>query len=253
MNKRSYKLKNFEEIKNIEVDNVYDYATSERVDGILYNGEKVVEGVIVRKNNKNNILKLFFYENGQSDGINYQYFSNGNLSYKALYEKDILVFSESYLKDGKKIEERYDRIENNSGKRIQYYKDTQTPFSEVYVDIIEKDYVYNGPVKVYFKTGELKFEFMIINNVATGQVIKEYYKSGDIKRESVLSGTTEKFEGTIEYYKEYYSTGALKNFCKENYTNNWTCTAYTKDGVAKTPVNKTLWINRILGILNIWL
>lgn len=94
------KLKNFEEIKNIEVDNVYDYATSERVDGILYNGEKVVEGVIVRKNNKNNILGLFFYENGQSDGINYQYFSNGNLSYKALYEKDILVFSESYLKDG---------------------------------------------------------------------------------------------------------------------------------------------------------
>ena len=74
------KLENYNELKNIEVEQTVDYDNYDRNGKYVYvHGETIPFSGVAIKRNKNSITGLYFYKKGKAEGIIYEYHDNGKL------------------------------------------------------------------------------------------------------------------------------------------------------------------------------
>ena len=205
------RLSNYEEIKNIETSRIIDYDNYDRKGNYVYvHGEsEPFTGIVISKDLRGNIVAIIPYNNGNSNGIKYEYYSNGQLSFKNMnvnnkmngeaehyyldgklqshryYENDIIKNDTEYQKNGIMFR-TFKMTEGLNGISTVYYengKDIKS-IAEVTQDYSQKgriNNILNGKLKVYSKQGQLQGIFNFKNNSMAGLSQEIYYPNGKIK------------------------------------------------------------------------
>ena len=283
-------LNNYNEIKNIEVERVVDYDNYNRNGKYVYvNGENTpFTGVAVRRENSG-IVGLFFYNNGLSQSVDYEYYTNGNLRLKTPHKNDKAEGKgENYYLNGKLKAIR--NYENNiiqsdieyreNGTIIRSFKMTNgldgisTVYYENGKDVkstaeVTQDYsqkgrinnILNGKLKVYSKQGQLQGIFNFKNNSMAGLSQEIYYPNGKIKYYAIAKDNNQKNPTFTQKAISYYDNGQEKENCDEVDSGMWICKKYDKNGKFKGEVQKggqpietsNFWANFFMGVLNILL
>ena len=283
-------LDNYNEIKNIEVERVVDYDNYNRNGKYVYvNGENTpFTGVAVRRENSG-IVGLFFYNNGLSQSVDYEYYTNGNLRLKTPHKNDKAEGKgENYYLNGKLKAIR--NYENNiiqsdieyreNGTIIRSFKMTNgldgisTVYYENGKDVkstaeVTQDYsqkgkinnILNGKLKTYNKQGRLQGVFTFKNNSLAGLPQELYYPNGKVRYYSIAKNNDVNHLQFTQKAIEYYDNGQEKQDCDEVDSGIWMCKKYDKNGKFKGEVQKggqpietsNFWANFFMGVLNILL
>ena len=283
-------LNNYNEIKNIEVERVVDYDNYNRNGKYVYvNGENTpFTGVAVRRENSG-IVGLFFYNNGLSQSVDYEYYTNGNLRLKTPHKNDkVEGKGENYYLNGKLKAIR--NYENNiiqsdieyreNGTIIRSFKMTNgldgisTVYYENGKDVkstaeVTQDYsqkgkinnILNGKLKTYNKQGRLQGVFTFKNNSLAGLPQELYYPNGKVRYYSIAKNNDVNHLQFTQKAIEYYDNGQEKQDCDEVDSGIWMCKKYDKNGKFKGEVQKggqpietsNFWANFFMGVLNILL
>ena len=281
-------LNNYNEIKNIEVERVVDYDNYNRNGKYVYvNGENTpFTGVAVRRENSG-IVGLFFYNNGLSQSVDYEYYTNGNLRLKTPHKNDKAEGKgENYYLNGKLKAIR--NYENNiiqsdieyreNGTIIRSFKMTNgldgisTVYYENGKDVkstaeVTQDYsqkgkinnILNGKLKTYNKQGRLQGVFTFKNNSLAGLPQELYYPNGKVRYYSIAKNNDVNHLQFTQKAIEYYDNGQEKQDCDEVDSGIWMCKKYDKNGKFKGEVQKggqpietsNFWANFFMGVLNI--
>lgn len=170
------RLSNYNEIKSIEVERIYEKEASksvlEKKNSITYiKGEnKPFTGILIGKKNQKDIIGMYSYKNGQHQGIQYDYYENGQLSVKLNAAND-----------------------KNEGEGIVYYENGK---------ISEKRFYKNGIIidsTGYYENGNL---FSTLKSTGgLNAIITEYYENG--VKKSVLNVIQDySVLGTIKFIKK---------------------------------------------------
>ena len=260
-------LNNYNEIKNIEVERVVDYDNYNRNGKYVYvNGENTpFTGVAVRRENSG-IVGLFFYNNGLSQSVDYEYYTNGNLRLKTPHKNDKAEGKgENYYLNGKLKAIR--NYENNiiqsdieyreNGTIIRSFKMTNgldgisTVYYENGKDVkstaeVTQDYsqkgkinnILNGKLKTYNKQGRLQGVFTFKNNSLAGLPQELYYPNGKVRYYSIAKNNDVNHLQFTQKAIEYYDNGQEKQDCDEVDSGIWMCKKYDKNGKFKGEVQK---------------
>lgn len=285
------RLSNYNEIKNINVDNIASSDEIERINGVvLYvKSNKIFNGVLITRKNGQNITGIYFYKNGKNHGMansyyengqlylignyvndkiegeSFEYYSNGKLKDERIYKNGIIVVSTEYFQNGGK-KRMFKTTEGLRGIITGYYEDGIHKNAEMNV-IQEYDrkggtrYTKDGESTAYDKKGRI----MGILNYKDGKLTgleQKVFKNGKLKY--IFISASEKATEDIkamDYYIEYFDNSEqIKLDCKELASNNWRCKEYSKNGkfkrefdspTFKSPDDWSFGINMLLGILNI--
>ena len=171
------KLSNYNELKDIQVKDVQEKkgnnTTLKRKNGIVYKENESIpyEGALITRDMKNNIIGVYFYENGKNERIAYdyyengqlemdapqrndktegsatQYYKNGKLRCKLQVKNEIIVHSKCYTEKGELLQ-IYDGDINRSGILTKYYEGL-----EVKAFIAEVNQNYTSNATEYIKNG----------------------------------------------------------------------------------------------------
>ena len=258
------KLSNYQEIKNIEVERIFEKSANTRalnvINDITYlKGEKkVFNGVLIARED-NDIVGIYQYSNGKGEGISNDYYRNGQLKIKLFYRNNKL-FGEgnSYYENGKIKDER-NYVDGIMVSSTEYYmngkiKDTLKSlggknalviaYYENGVKSLEKEviqergdtgitYINNGKALVYDKKGNLFGELQLRNNSTVGQKQK-FYENNRLKYEFIAGSELNEPAKPSQYYIEYYdNSDKVAMHCEEKPNGSWTCKEYKKDGTFK--------------------
>ena len=114
------KLKNYNEIKDIQVEKIVNYDVTKSISKKIFSTEdNKFNGALV-KNENNDIVEITFYKDGVSDGISYTYYLNGDLKSVSTYRKGMIEGPQVlYRPNGKMESEQV--FENNSLVSEKYY------------------------------------------------------------------------------------------------------------------------------------
>ena len=285
------RLSNYEEIKNIETSRIIDYDNYDRKGNYVYvHGEsEPFTGIVISKDLRGNIVAIIPYNNGNSNGIKYEYYSNGQLSFKNMnvnnkmngeaehyyldgklqshryYENDIIKNDTEYQKNGIMFR-TFKMTEGLNGISTVYYengKDIKS-IAEVTQDYSQKgriNNILNGKLKVYSKQGQLQGIFNFKNNSMAGLSQEIYYPNGKIKYYAIAKDNNQKNPTFTQKAISYYDNGQEKENCDEVDSGMWMCKKYDKNGKFKGEVQKggqpietsNFWANFFMGVLNILL
>ena len=283
------RLSNYEEIKNIETSRIIDYDNYDRKGNYVYvHGEsEPFTGIVISKDLRGNIVAIIPYNNGNSNGIKYEYYSNGQLSFKNMnvnnkmngeaehyyldgklqshryYENDIIKNDTEYQKNGIMFR-TFKMTEGLNGISTVYYengKDIKS-IAEVTQDYSQKgriNNILNGKLKVYSKQGQLQGIFNFKNNSMAGLSQEIYYPNGKIKYYAIAKDNNQKNPTFTQKAISYYDNGQEKENCDEVDSGMWICKKYDKNGKFKGEVQKggqpidtsNFWTNFFMGVLNI--
>ena len=283
------RLSNYEEIKNIETSRIIDYDNYDRKGNYVYvHGEsEPFTGIVISKDLRGNIVAIIPYNNGNSNGIKYEYYSNGQLSFKNMnvnnkmngeaehyyldgklqshryYENDIIKNDTEYQKNGIMFR-TFKMTEGLNGISTVYYengKDIKS-IAEVTQDYSQKgriNNILNGKLKVYNKQGQLQGIFNFKNNSMAGLSQEIYYPNGKIKYYAIAKDNNQKNPTFTQKAISYYDNGQEKENCDEVDSGMWMCKKYDKNGKFKGEVQKggqpietsNFWANVFMGVLNI--
>ena len=283
------RLSNYEEIKNIETSRIIDYDNYDRKGNYVYvHGEsEPFTGIVISKDLRGNIVAIIPYNNGNSNGIKYEYYSNGQLSFKNMnvnnkmngeaehyyldgklqshryYENDIIKNDTEYQKNGIMFR-TFKMTEGLNGISTVYYengKDIKS-IAEVTQDYSQKgriNNILNGKLKVYSKQGQLQGIFNFKNNSMAGLSQEIYYPNGKIKYYAIAKDNNQKNPTFTQKAISYYDNGQEKENCDEVDSGMWICKKYDKNGKFKGEVQKggqpietsNFWANFFMGVLNI--
>ena len=285
------RLSNYNEIKDINVDNIVSSDEIERINGIVVyvKNNKIFNGVLIARKNGQNITGIYFYENGKNYGIANSYYENGQLYLTGNYVNDkIEGKSFEYYLNGKLKDERFykngiiinsmEYYENGRKKRIfktteglrgiitGYYEDGISKASEMNViqDYSEKrvlKFIHDGESTAYDKKGQI----MGILNYKDGKLTgleQKVFKNGKLKYDFISASEKPVRDiKAMDFYVEYFDNSEQKKLdCKEFASNNWRCKEYSKNGKFKREFDSPTFseakdwsfgINVLLGILNI--
>ena len=285
------RLSNYEEIKNIETSRIIDYDNYDRKGNYVYvHGEsEPFTGIVISKDLRGNIVAIIPYNNGNSNGIKYEYYSNGQLSFKNMnvnnkmngeaehyyldgklqshryYENDIIKNDTEYQKNGIMFR-TFKMTEGLNGISTVYYengKDIKS-IAEVTQDYSQKgriNNILNGKLKVYSKQGQLQGIFNFKNNSMAGLSQEIYYPNGKVKYYAIAKDNNQKNPTFTQKAISYYDNGQEKENCDEVDSGMWMCKKYDKNGKFKGEVQKggqpietsNFWANFFMGVLNILL
>ena len=283
------RLSNYEEIKNIETSRIIDYDNYDRKGNYVYvHGEsEPFTGIVISKDLRGNIVAIIPYNNGNSNGIKYEYYSNGQLSFKNMnvnnkmngeaehyyldgklqshryYENDIIKNDTEYQKNGIMFR-TFKMTEGLNGISTVYYengKDIKS-IAEVTQDYSQKgriNNILNGKLKVYSKQGQLQGIFNFKNNSMAGLSQEIYYPNGKVKYYAIAKDNNQKNPTFTQKAISYYDNGQEKENCDEVDSGMWICKKYDKNGKFKGEVQKggqpidtsNFWSNFFMGVLNI--
>ena len=284
------RLSNYNEIKDINVDNIVSSDEIERINGIVVyvKNNKIFNGVLIARKYGQNITGIYFYENGKNYGIANSYYENGQLYLTGNYVNDkIEGKSFEYYLNGKLKDERFykngiiinsmEYYENGRKKRIfktteglrgiitGYYEDGIHKSSEMSV-IQEYDrkggtnYIMDGESIAYDKKGQVLGIINYKDNKTTG-LKQQAFKNGKLKYEYISASDKLEDLKMQDYYIEYFDNSEqIKLNCNELSKGNWRCKEYSKNGNFKrefysptfrSPNDWSFGINALLGILNI--
>ena len=283
------RLSNYEEIKNIETSRIIDYDNYDRKGNYVYvHGEsEPFTGIVISKDLRGNIVAIIPYNNGNSNGIKYEYYSNGQLSFKNMnvnnkmngeaehyyldgklqshryYENDIIKNDTEYQKNGIMFR-TFKMTEGLNGISTVYYengKDIKS-IAEVTQDYSQKgriNNILNGKLKVYSKQGQLQGIFNFKNNSMAGLSQEIYYPNGKVKYYAIAKDNNQKNPTFTQKAISYYDNGQEKENCDEVDSGMWICKKYDKNGKFKGEVQKggqpietsNFWANFFMGVLNI--
>ena len=283
------RLSNYEEIKNIETSRIIDYDNYDRKGNYVYvHGEsEPFTGIVISKDLRGNIVAIIPYNNGNSNGIKYEYYSNGQLSFKNMnvnnkmngeaehyyldgklqshryYENDIIKNDTEYQKNGIMFR-TFKMTEGLNGISTVYYengKDIKS-IAEVTQDYSQKgriNNILNGKLKVYSKQGQLQGIFNFKNNSMAGLSQEIYYPNGKVKYYAIAKDNNQKNPTFTQKAISYYDNGQEKENCDEVDSGMWMCKKYDKNGKFKEEVQKggqpidtsNFWSNFFMGVLNI--
>ena len=283
------RLSNYEEIKNIETSRIIDYDNYDRKGNYVYvHGEsEPFTGIVISKDLRGNIVAIIPYNNGNSNGIKYEYYSNGQLSFKNMnvnnkmngeaehyyldgklqshryYENDIIKNDTEYQKNGIMFR-TFKMTEGLNGISTVYYengKDIKS-IAEVTQDYSQKgriNNILNGKLKVYSKQGQLQGIFNFKNNSMAGLSQEIYYPNGKIKYYAIAKDNNQKNPTFTQKAISYYDNGQEKENCDEVDSGMWRCKKYDKNGKFKEEVQKggqpietsNFLANFFMGVLNI--
>ena len=286
------KLSNYDELKTIEVEKIVDRSKIKRnkiEDKVYVIGEnKPFTGVAIMGLDSNkNIEGIFFYKDGhtekmayeyypnsqlklkvpqeddKNEGKGYYYYSNGRLQSEKFFKNDVMQISTEYRQNGTTFR-TYKAVDGSNGIRTVYYengKDIKTVL-EVIQDYSQKgmvNYILNGKLKSYDKQGRLQAIFNFKNDSMAGLPQELYYPNGKVKYYAIAKDNNQKNPTFTQKAISYYDNGQEKENCDEVDSGMWMCKKYDKNGKFKEEVQKggqpidtsNFWSNFFMGVLNI--
>ena len=272
------KLKNYNEIKDTQVEKIVNYDVTKSISKKIFSTEdNKFNGVLV-KNENNDIVEITFYKDGVSDGVSYAYYlngdlksvstyrkgsiegpqvlyrPNGNLESEQVFENNSLVSEKYYDKNGKITKEyHFNKLRNGILKK--YYKDTEKMSSTSTVMV-------NRETKVFREDGTLMAILQYKDGSLQDLTQKFYYPNGKIQYYVVVAGDEIKDFKVKDRIITYYENGKVKQDCNQQNDGSWVCKNYDKDGKfldeeirASEPVsngNPKFWeniLNQVLDVL----
>ena len=284
------RLSNYNEIKDINVDNIASSDEIERINGIVVyvKNNKIFNGVLIARKNGQNITGIYFYENGKNYGIansyyengqlyltgnyvndkiegkSFEYYLNGKLKDERFYKNGVIINSMEYYQNGKK-KRIFKTTEGLRGIITGYYEDGIHKSSEMSV-IQEYDrkggtnYIMDGESIAYDKKGQVLGIINYKDNKTTG-LKQQAFKNGKLKYEYISASDKLEDLKMQDYYIEYFDNSEqIKLNCNELSRGNWRCKEYSKNGNFKrefdsptfrSPNDWSFGINALLGIINI--
>ena len=284
------RLSNYNEIKDISVDNIASSDEIERINGIVVyvKNNKIFNGVLIARKNGQNITGIYFYENGKNYGIansyyengqlyltgnyvndkiegkSFEYYLNGKLKDERFYKNGVIINSMEYYQNGKK-KRIFKTTEGLRGIITGYYEDGIHKSSEMSV-IQEYDrkggtnYIMDGESIAYDKKGQVLGIINYKDNKTTG-LKQQAFKNGKLKYEYISASDKLEDLKMQDYYIEYFDNSEqIKLNCNELSKGNWRCKEYSKNGNFKrefdsptfrSPNDWSFGINALLGIINI--
>ena len=284
------RLSNYNEIKDINVDNIASSDEIERINGIVVyvKNNKIFNGVLIARKYGQNITGIYFYKNGKNYGIansyyengqlyltgnyvndkiegkSFEYYLNGKLKDERFYKNGVIINSMEYYQNGKK-KRIFKTTEGLRGIITGYYEDGIHKSSEMSV-IQEYDrkggtnYIMDGESIAYDKKGQVLGIINYKDNKTTG-LKQQAFKNGKLKYEYISASDKLEDLKMQDYYIEYFDNSEqIKLNCNELSKGNWRCKEYSKNGNFKrefysptfrSPNDWSFGINALLGILNI--
>ena len=284
------RLSNYNEIKDINVDNIVSSDEIERIKGIVVyvKNNKIFNGVLIARKYGQNITGIYFYENGKNYGIansyyengqlyltgnyvndkiegkSFEYYLNGKLKDERFYKNGVIINSMEYYQNGKK-KRIFKTTEGLRGIITGYYEDGIHKSSEMSV-IQEYDrkggtnYIMDGESIAYDKKGQVLGIINYKDNKTTG-LKQQAFKNGKLKYEYISASDKLEDLKMQDYYIEYFDNSEqIKLNCNELSRGNWRCKEYSKNGNFKrefdsptfrSPNDWSFGINALLGIINI--
>ena len=284
------RLSNYNEIKDINVDNIASSDEIERINGIVVyvKNNKIFNGVLIARKYGQNITGIYFYKNGKNYGIansyyengqlyltgnyvndkiegkSFEYYLNGKLKDERFYKNGVIINSMEYYQNGKK-KRIFKTTEGLRGLITGYYEDGIHKSSEMSV-IQEYDrkggtnYIMDGESIAYDKKGQVLGIINYKDNKTTG-LKQQAFKNGKLKYEYISASDKLEDLKMQDYYIEYFDNSEqIKLNCNELSKGNWRCKEYSKNGNFKrefdsptfrSPNDWSFGINALLGIINI--
>ena len=284
------RLSNYNEIKDINVDNIASSDEIERINGIVVyvKNNKIFNGVLIARKYGQNITGIYFYKNGKNYGIansyyengqlyltgnyvndkiegkSFEYYLNGKLKDERFYKNGVIINSMEYYQNGKK-KRIFKTTEGLRGIITGYYEDGIHKSSEMSV-IQEYDrkggtnYIMDGESIAYDKKGQVLGIINYKDNKTTG-LKQQAFKNGKLKYEYISASDKLEDLKMQDYYIEYFDNSEqIKLNCNELSKGNWRCKEYSKNGNFKrefdsptfrSPNDWSFGINALLGIINI--
>ena len=284
------RLSNYNEIKDISVDNIASSDEIERINGIVVyvKNNKIFNGVLIARKYGQNITGIYFYKNGKNYGIansyyengqlyltgnyvndkiegkSFEYYLNGKLKDERFYKNGVIINSMEYYQNGKK-KRIFKTTEGLRGIITGYYEDGIHKSSEMSV-IQEYDrkggtnYIMDGESIAYDKKGQVLGIINYKDNKTTG-LKQQAFKNGKLKYEYISASDKLGDLKIQDYYIEYFDNSEqIKLNCNELSRGNWRCKEYSKNGNFKrefdsptfrSPNDWSFGINALLGIINI--
>ena len=284
------RLSNYNEIKDINVDNIASSDEIERINGIVVyvKNNKIFNGVLIARKYGQNITGIYFYKNGKNYGIansyyengqlyltgnyvndkiegkSFEYYLNGKLKDERFYKNGVIINSMEYYQNGKK-KRIFKTTEGLRGIITGYYEDGIHKSSEMSV-IQEYDrkggtnYIMDGESIAYDKKGQVLGIINYKDNKMTG-LKQQAFKNGKLKYEYISASDKLEDLKMQDYYIEYFDNSEqIKLNCNELSRGNWRCKEYSKNGNFKrefdsptfrSPNDWSFGINALLGIINI--
>ena len=284
------RLSNYNEIKDINVDNIVSSDEIERINGIVVyvKNNKIFNGVLIARKYGQNITGIYFYKNGKNYGIansyyengqlyltgnyvndkiegkSFEYYLNGKLKDERFYKNGVIINSMEYYQNGKK-KRIFKTTEGLRGIITGYYEDGIHKSSEMSV-IQEYDrkggtnYIMDGESIAYDKKGQVLGIINYKDNKTTG-LKQQAFKNGKLKYEYISASDKLEDLKMQDYYIEYFDNSEqIKLNCNELSRGNWRCKEYSKNGNFKrefdsptfrSPNDWSFGINALLGIINI--
>ena len=259
--KRLEKLKNYNEIKDMQVEKIINYDVTKSISKKIFSAEdNKFNGALV-KNENNDIVEISFYKNGISDGVSYTYYLNGDLKSVSTYRKGMIegpqilyrpngkleseqVFENNFLisekyydKNGKITKEyRFNKLRNGILKK--YYKDTEKMSStstvtvnREKVDGVEKmSFIFDGETKVFREDGTLMAILQYKDGSLQDLTQKFYYPNGKIHYYIVAASDDMKDFKVKDRIITYYENGKVKQDCNQQNDGSWLCKNYDENG-----------------------
>lgn len=283
------KLKNYNEIKDIQVEKIVNSDVTKKA--FLAEDNKF-NGVVVKTEN-NDIVEISFFKDGLNDGASYSYYLNGDLKSIATYKKGIIegpqllyrpngnleseqvfennsLINEKYYDKNGKITKEYHFSKLRNGILRKYYKNTEKMSSTSTVilrkdkiDNVEKiSFVFDGETKVFREDGTLMAILQYKDGSLEDLTQKFYYPNGKIQYYVVVAGEDIKNFKVKDRIITYYDNGKVKQDCNQQSDGSWVCKNYDKNGKfldeeirASEPVsngNPKFWeniLNQVLDVL----
>ena len=284
------RLSNYNEIKDISVDNIASSDEIERINGIVVyvKNNKIFNGVLIARKYGQNITGIYFYKNGKNYGIansyyengqlyltgnyvndkiegkSFEYYLNGKLKDERFYKNGVIINSMEYYQNGKK-KRIFKTTEGLRGIITGYYEDGIHKSSEMSViqEYDRKDgtnYIMDGESIAYDKKGQVLGIINYKDNKTTG-LKQQAFKNGKLKYEYISASDKLEDLKMQDYYIEYFDNSEqIKLNCNELSKGNWRCKEYSKNGNFKrefdsptfrSPNDWSFGINALLGIINI--
>ncbi len=254
-------LKNFNEIKDTQVEKIVNYDETINKDKKIYSikNSNLFSGVVVKKEN-NDIVELSFFKDGVNEGVSYSYYLNGDLKSISTYRKGIIegpqilyrpngnleseqviennsLVSEKYYDKNGKITKEYHFNKLRNGILKKYYKDTEKMSSTSTVmvrrdkvDNVEKmSFIFDGETKVFREDGTLMAILQYKDGSLEGLTQKFYYPNGKIQYYVVAGDDIKDFK-VKDRIITYYDNGKVKQDCNQQSDGSWLCKNYDENG-----------------------
>ena len=231
------KLKNYNEIKDMQVEKIINYDVTKSISKkIISTVDNKFNGVLIKSEN-NDIVEISFYKNGISDGVSYTYYLNGDLKSVSTYRKGMIEGPQVLYRPNGKLESEQ-VFENNSLISEKYYKDTEKMSStstvmvnREKVDGVEKmSFIFDGETKVFREDGTLMAILQYKDSSLQDLIQKFYYPNGKIQYYIVAASDDMKDFKVKDRIITYYENGKVKQDCNQQNDGSWLCKNYDENG-----------------------